>query len=399
MPMPARGPGYNPGPRGPVPRRARARRGRAANSRSVSVLSSISSQPARLAGIDALKAIGSQLIVLHHLAFYGPMSDAAHSLAPALIDWLADYARIAVQLFLVIGGFLAARSLAPDGLLRTPRPLAALLRRYRKLAVPFAAAIGLAIAAAALARQGMDHPSIPAPPQWGQLLAHLLLLHDVLDIDALSAGVWYVAIDFQLFGLLLLTLWLARRLPADWQVRVGAALVAALALASLFWFNRDADWDMWAIYFFGAYGLGVLGYWASNPGRSGWWLAALAAVGIAALMVDLRSRIALALAVALLLTLARRGGWLAAWPRDRVFATLGAISYSVFLVHFPICLLVNSLMSQLAPGMPWLNAAGMALAWLASNATGALFYRYVESRDPFASLGKLLLRNREGLAR
>lgn len=358
----------------------------------------MSSQPARLAGIDALKAIGSQLIVLHHLAFYGPMSDAAHSLAPVLIDWLADYARIAVQLFLVIGGFLAARSLAPDGLLRTSRPLAALLRRYRKLVLPFAAAIGLAIVAAALARQGMAHPSIPAPPQWGQVLAHLLLLHDVLDIDALSAGVWYVAVDFQLFGLLLLTLWLAGQLPAAWRIRAGAAMVAALGLASLFWFNRDADWDMWAIYFFGAYGLGVLGYWASNPGRSGGWLVVLAAVGIAALMVDMRSRIALALVVALLLAVGRRGGWLADWPRGRVFAAFGAISYSVFLVHFPVCLLVNSVMSQVAPGMPWLNAAGMAMAWLASNAAGALFYRYVESRDALASLGKWLLRDRARLA-
>ncbi|MBO4123491.1 acyltransferase [Cupriavidus gilardii] len=358
----------------------------------------MSSQPARLAGIDALKAIGSQLIVLHHLAFYGPMSDAAHSLAPVLIDWLSDYARIAVQLFLVIGGFLAARSLAPDGVLRTSRPLAALLRRYRKLVAPFAAAIGLAVAAAALARQGMTHSSIPAPPQWGQLLAHLLLLHDVLDIDALSAGVWYVAIDFQLFGLLLLTLWLARQLPAAWRVRAAAAMVAALGLASLFWFNRDADWDMWAIYFFGAYGLGVLGYWASNPGRSGGWLAALAAVGIAALMVDMRSRIALALVVTLWLAVGRRGGWLADWPRGRVFAAFGTISYSVFLVHFPVCLLVNSVMSQVAPGMPWLNAAGMAMAWLASNVAGALFYRYVESRDPFASLGKWLLRDRTSMA-
>ena len=47
----------------------------------------------RLACIDALKAVSSQLIVLHHLAFYGPMSDAAQALAPGLIGWLADYAR------------------------------------------------------------------------------------------------------------------------------------------------------------------------------------------------------------------------------------------------------------------------------------------------------------------
>ena len=62
----------------------------------------------RLALIDAFKAIASQLIVLHHLAFYGPMSDVAQDLAPALFAWLSQDARIAVQLFLVISGFLAA---------------------------------------------------------------------------------------------------------------------------------------------------------------------------------------------------------------------------------------------------------------------------------------------------
>ena len=59
----------------------------------------MSPRPSRLACVDALKAVSSHLIVLHHLAFYGPMSDAAQSLAPGLIGWLSDYARIAVQVF------------------------------------------------------------------------------------------------------------------------------------------------------------------------------------------------------------------------------------------------------------------------------------------------------------
>ena len=66
--------------------------------------------------INVLKAGAAQLIVLHHLAFYGPMSDHVQPMWPALIDWLGDSARIAVQVFLVIGGFLAAKSLAPGGL-------------------------------------------------------------------------------------------------------------------------------------------------------------------------------------------------------------------------------------------------------------------------------------------
>jgi hypothetical protein len=43
------------------------------------------------------------------------MSDVAHPVMPDLLDWLYEYARMAVQIFLVIGGFLAAASLAPHG--------------------------------------------------------------------------------------------------------------------------------------------------------------------------------------------------------------------------------------------------------------------------------------------
>jgi len=342
----------------------------------------MSPRPSRLACIDALKAISSQLIVLHHLAFYGPMSDAAYGLAPGLLDWLSAYARMAVQVFLVVSGFLAARSLAPGGLLQVRQPVAAVWRRYQKLVVPYSIAILIAVAGAALAREWMHHDSIPAAPHLMQFLAHLLLLHNLLDFDALSAGVWYVAIDMQLFALLVATLWLARGLTGK---AFGIALVAVLSAASLFWFNRDAAFDVWAIYFFGAYGLGALAWWASQPGRPAVAVAALAALGGAALAVDFRERIALALATALVLALARRGGWLEYWPGGRagtwLWTYFGKISYSVFLVHFPVCLVVNALVSHFAPGDPVLNALGMVAAWTASNLAGAAFYRYVESAD------------------
>ncbi|NSX15507.1 acyltransferase [Cupriavidus taiwanensis] len=354
----------------------------------------MSPRPSRLPCIDALKAVSSQLIVLHHLAFYGPMSDTAYRLAPGLVDWLYDYARIAVQVFLVVSGFLAARSLAPHGRLETRQhPLSMLWRRYQKLVVPFAAALVLSMAGAAVARHWMAHDSIPASPTPGQFLAHLTLLHDILDVDALSAGVWYVAIDLQLFALLLGTLWAARavsRGSARAGVAVSIGLVALAAVASLFWFNRDAAWDVWAVYFFGAYGMGTLAYWASAPGRPLLPLLLIGAVALAALVLDFRLRIAVALATALLLALARRGEWLERWPRARVVGYFGRISYSVFLVHFPVCLVVNALVSHLAPGQPVLNALGMAAAWALSNVAGAVFYRFVESAQPLAAVRGLL---------
>jgi peptidoglycan/LPS O-acetylase OafA/YrhL len=352
-----------------------------------------------MACIDALKAVSSQLIVLHHLAFYGPMSDAAHGLAPGLIDWLSDYARMAVQVFLVVSGFLAVRSLAPDGRLEVRHPVATVWRRYLKLVPPYAVAILVAIVGAAAARTWMSHDSIPAAPHLLQFVAHLLLLHNLLDFDALSAGVWYVAIDLQLFALLVAVLWLARGLgqtfvtgPEQGGVsRLGVALVVVLAVASLFGFNRDAGLDAWAIYFFGAYGMGALAWWASDEGRSRLPVLALGLLGLAALMVDFRARIALALATALLLALARRGGWMDRLPASRLTAYFGKISYSVFLVHFPVCLMVNALVSHFVPDMPVLNALGMVVAWVASNMAGAVFYRYVESADLAGALRNVAL--------
>ncbi len=346
----------------------------------------------RLAFIDALKAVASQLIVLHHLAFYGPMSDYVQPLAPELISWLSQYARIAVQAFLVIGGFLAAQALARDGTL-TIRPLPELIwRRYLKLVPPYLGALLLAIACSALASRLIVYESIPEPATLPQFIAHILLLQGVLGFDGLSAGVWYVAIDFQLYTLLLLTLWLGRRAMPQ-APAAGRALVVALILASLFYFNRDEAWDNWAPYFFGAYGLGALVFWNVGRRAAPPWLGLIVILVAAALVLDYRSRIAVALFVALALGVARHTGFIESWPRSKVFAWLGQISYSVFLVHFPICLAVNALFERYAPHTAGIQSAGMIVAWLASIGGGALFYRQIECR------AQALLSRKAGTAR
>ena len=153
----------------------------------------------RMPLVDALKAIASQLIVLHHLSAYGPLSAAAHEALPGTMEWLYDYARIAVQVFLAVAGFLAARGLAADGRATFGNPLALIWRRYLRLALPYFAALALAIAGAALADVWLDDEAIPAPPHLVQLVAHALLLHSLLGADALSAGmacgwVWFAVV-------------------------------------------------------------------------------------------------------------------------------------------------------------------------------------------------------------
>lgn len=338
--------------------------------------------------IDLLKAVGSQLIVLHHLAFYGPMSDWTHRLAPDLVAWFSQDARMAVQVFLVVAGFLAARSLAPDGVLRATAPLGQVGQRYVRTALPYIASLLVAMLCTELARLWMAHDSLPAPPGLWQFVSHALLLHTLLDVDSLSAGVWYVAIDFQLYALLLGLLWLARRQHAAgvW----AQALVVIVVAASLLHFNRDSAWDNWALYFFGAYGLGALTWWAAysdEAWRSGrWLLGALATMTLLALAIDFRERIALALAVCLALACSQRQGWLFTWPRNRVVAYLSRISYAVFLLNFPIALVVNALFTRYGSADAGAQTIGVLLAWLACNVAGALFHHGVE--QPLGRIGR-----------
>lgn len=63
--------------------------------------------------VDWAKAMASQFIIRHHFAFYGPMIDRVEPWAPDVASWLVDQARLAVQVFLVVSGYLAARSLWP----------------------------------------------------------------------------------------------------------------------------------------------------------------------------------------------------------------------------------------------------------------------------------------------
>lgn len=336
--------------------------------------------------IDMAKGLACITIVWHHLAFYGPMSDIAHPLAPALISWLFDYGRMAVQVFLVLAGYLAASSMAPQGMPRVDHAGHAIAKRFVRLVVPYAVALMLTVVVSALVRPWLNHASVPAEPTLSQLLANALLLQDIVGESALSAGVWYVAIDFQLFALITLVWAGVRALPGTWAGRYGAQLaqgaVVAGAAASLWVFNRMPELDIWAVYFFGSYGLGVMACWAVRAPQARNWVAVMVLLGGGALAVDHRGRLVVALVTALSLVVALRMQGGRSWQGVQPLVRLGQMSYSVFLVHFAVCLLVNAVVSHLWPASPVLNALGMLLAFALSLAAGRQLYLRVERHVP-----------------
>jgi peptidoglycan/LPS O-acetylase OafA/YrhL len=330
--------------------------------------------------LDAFKILASQLIVVHHFSAYGPLSDALYAFAPKLATLSIDYFRMAVQIFLVLGGFLAAKHFerhAPQNAVDLARQAA---RRYLRLAPSFVVALLLVATCGLLAGLWLQHDFIPAAPGAWQFLTHVLLLQGVLGVESLSLGVWYVAIDFQLFVMLALLMWLGRS-RAAW-------LVALFMLVSLLVWNRDERLDNWALYFFGAYGLGCMAYWVGSARRHINLMLFIAAAGAVALVIDFRGRILLALSVALVLGLQqwRRGrsagvspgsvGTQAFWARCLVY--FGDRSYALFLVHYGVLLLAKVVFALATDHSLSAVFTVFAGAWLACMLLASGFMRWVE---------------------
>lgn len=339
--------------------------------------------------LDLLKATGCLLIVLHHMAFYGPMAEVVARAWPSGIAWLAEHARLAVQMFLVCSGFLTAQSLAAMSALSWGALGQASSRRYLRLAVPLLAALSLTVLVSELIRPGFVHASLSAPPSWSQAWAHVFLLQHLLDLEALSAGVWYVAVDLQLFVLALLLLWLAQSL----QRRIGgslwgwqAVLTSVLVLMSLSHWTHDEALDDTALYFWGAYGMGWLA-WQVRQLRYpavAWGL--LLVSGLICFALDARFRAMTAWASAAMLMVAPSAWLQGAAPQVAGLASiwrsavswLSRISYAVFVLHFGVCLLVNFAVHRWWPHGVAMNAAGMLAALLLSLLAGHVLHRCTE---------------------
>jgi peptidoglycan/LPS O-acetylase OafA/YrhL len=359
--------------------------------------------------IDAIKAAGCLLIVLHHLAFYGPMSDVVAKAWPGVVNWLYDHGRLAVQFFLVCAGFLTASSLARYESLSLSEALKLVWQRYLRLAIPLLAALSFTVVVSEWVRPDFAHTSLSAPPDWGQALAHVALMQHLLDLEALSAGIWYVAIDLQLYAMALACLVVLKAWPRAQTAHpsVQSANMAqqgdtrrwglwwVLVCASLWWWNLDADLDDLGVYFWGSYGLGLLAWEArrcttsgSSAARASFWRMGvlLLLVGSVAWWLEPRVRIAVAWGVAALLLMVPEpwfGGEALGRSRWRTAVQwLSGVSYSVFLIHFGVCLAVNAAITAHWPDALWVNALGMLLALLLSLLCGDWLHRLSERQPP-----------------
>ena len=320
--------------------------------------------------IDLLKLLAAQAIVLHHLSIYGPMAELFNRLWPAQTELFTECSRLAVQVFLVMGGFLAAQALDP----RAPQAplLGRILRRYLRLIPPYLVALTCISLLVWCMRGHIDGDWLVDPPRWGSAIAHALTVQGLLDQPSLSAGVWYVAIDFQLYVLLVLVI------AACQRPRMTAWAVLLLAMSSMWYFNHHPQLDNWPMYFFGSYGLGVLAGWRHRGIASGKLFGLALCSAVLAFCWAPRSRLAVASVTALVLLLSAHRPT----PRNALgdwMRRLSDASYGTFLTHFGLIVTVSAIWHiEHFSGLPW-ALAFVAFTWILSVAIGMAFHRWVET--------------------
>lgn len=339
--------------------------------------------------IDLLKTLASQIIVIHHLLLYTPMSPVLQAEWPGFLGFIADEGRYVVQIFLVIGGFLATQSLL--GLLGKARHVAVwplFKKRFLRLAKPFWVAIALAVLLGWLGGRIAMHGEVADLPNFTQLMAHVFLLHDIVEVQALSAGVWYVAIDLQLYAVLVLMAWASQKTGGLKLLEPPHALLllaVAMTIASLLLWNRNAEHDEWAWYFFGAYGLGITAHWAQREGKVVWGSVLIVGLLGIALWIEWRERLLLTGVTALLLMNSVRIERFVAVIVQGPVRWLGDISYSVFLIHYGIAVFASSVVIALGLSSFAEMLAAFLLTWVVSVAAGWMLYLGVEKEVKHAN--------------
>lgn len=329
------------------------------------------SQRPKFAVIQAVRGFASLWVVLFHLE----KSGAINSLTAELPAWLAfsvfSYGNAGVAVFFVLSGFVIAHSL--NGKSMSGAALGQFAaRRSVRLDPPYWTSILLVVAIDLT--MTLAHGRSMVFPSAGQVGIHLLYLQEVMNIPEIQIVYWTLTYEIQFYLIFAVSIWAGQRSgrPRIFEYALfGLALVSALLASE--WAPHGLFVNRWH-----GFMLGVLAYRAGVHRTSIWAFALLvvvAAYGASTTPDVFGTPCAIA---AFSLYLAARCNVLTEGLRARPWQLLGAISYSLYLVHVPMIRLPMGIW-QSAVGRGFWSDTGFAIvAMFASIGCASVLYLFVE---------------------
>ncbi|WAX57147.1 acyltransferase [Jatrophihabitans cynanchi] len=305
----------------------------------------------RVAGLDGIRGLAAVFVVLNHIflrAWPGYPVDHAPLWASEL-----DYGRFAVVVFIAVSGFSLGLAPARSGWRFGSLTTFAHRRAWRILPPYWAAlAYSLVMTWYVLAQPGW------ARPDGKSVLVYGMLVQDVIPAGIPNRAFWSIAIEAQLYVLLLALLVIIRRTGAFVMAAVVAAIVVSTGLLAPHWaLMNDAVLkfipDLAVVFAVGVLAAGVVTAGDRLRCRPWGWYSLVAAAPVVALLavkgttwtnehlfwVDLAWAPAVGSFLAALGTSRPRPvlRLLAARP----LRSLGSFSYSLYLTHAPIVIAVS----------------------------------------------------------
>ncbi|HJS97265.1 MAG TPA: acyltransferase [Solirubrobacteraceae bacterium] len=318
----------------------------------------------RLAGLDGIRGLAALYVVINHVflrAFPGYPVDHA----PFWAGWFI-YGRFAVVVFIVLSGFSLALSPARHGW-RLDGVSGFAQRRARRILPAYWAALAFSLAVAWLIVPQPGH----GMPDAKSVLVNGLLVQNIVGAHSPNAAFWSMAVEAQLYLLFPLLLLIVRRRSAIAMLATVTLVVTAVGIfgphiSRVDTFVVESPPDLAALFAVGMLAAGIVG--ASRARRS-WpwhWLALAAAAPVLATIswqgsvwtldhlfwVDLALGPAVACLLAALAT--GRPAPLMRLLDSRPIHNLGGSSYSLYLTHAPIVVVVYEkiVAGRVAQGVP-----------------------------------------------
>ena len=307
----------------------------------------------RLSGLDGVRGLAALYVVVNHI-FLRTFPGYPHDRAPWWAGWFI-FGRFAVVVFIVLSGFSLALSPARHGW-RLDSVFRFAGRRARRILPAYFAALAFSLAVAwyVVPQPGQGEPGTRS------VVVNGLLVQNLVQAPSPNRAFWTMAVEAQLYVALPLLLLMVRRVSGVVMVATVTLAVAAVAIAGphdprLNTYVIQSPPDLAALFAIGILGAGLV---AASRARRAWpWLA-------------------LAAAAPVLLTIWREGsvwtlapetpalGRRRARPSDRVLVdrvghlgrpaplvhaldsrpirSLGLCSFSLYLLHEPIVVVVYS---------------------------------------------------------
>jgi peptidoglycan/LPS O-acetylase OafA/YrhL len=290
--------------------------------------------------IQGLRGFAAFWVVLFHLEKSTAITGFSAHLPSSINYALFGYGRAGVAVFFVLSGFVIAHSL--HGKSMTSGELGRFaLRRSLRLDPPYWASIAFVVAVqTALA---LAHHAMPTYPGARQIAAHLVYLQELLGVPEIELVYWTLTYEIQFYLIYAATRWLGQKTrqlaPIEWAL-------FAVALWSAWegreWAPHGLFVNLWQGFF-----LGVLAYRSGYLRERVWPFALLFTVTLIGSRHSSEIFAIPCAAAGLVLLAAARTNQLTSLSA-RPWQYLGAISYSLYLVHVPTMRLLSGAWGRLA---------------------------------------------------